>query len=161
MDPITFEILRHRLWMINDEQGKIAVRISGSPLVYEVKDFSASLLTAQGDSLFIGPHVTRLSIALHAITKTVVKEFASMGINDGDMFFTNDPWAGTAHHNDQAVVAPVVALELLRWVSHRPVGDWLIGLPFFTCSALQFGAALIAWRFFRGHRELRAHAVGA
>ena len=44
MDPITFEILRHRLWMINDEQGKIAVRISGSPLVYEVKDFSASLL---------------------------------------------------------------------------------------------------------------------
>ncbi len=108
MDPITFEILRHRLWMINDEQGKIAVRISGSPLVYEVKDFSASLLTPQGDSLFIGPHVTRLSIALHAITKTVLRECASLGLNDGDMFFTNDPWAGTAHHNDQAVVAPVV-----------------------------------------------------
>ena len=35
-----------------------------------------------------------------------------------------------------AVFAPVVALELLRWVSHRPAGDWLIGLPFFVCSAL-------------------------
>jgi len=58
-----------------------------------------------------------------------------------------------------AVVAPVVALELLRWVSHRPAGDWLIGLPFFTCSVLQFGAAIIAWRFFRTRAALRAHAV--
>ena len=58
-----------------------------------------------------------------------------------------------------AVVAPVVALELLRWVSVRPPTDWLIGLPFFTCSALQFTAAVIAWRFFRSHRELRAAAA--
>jgi len=55
-----------------------------------------------------------------------------------------------------AVVAPVVALELLRWVSHRPPGDWLIGLPFFTSSALQLTAAVIAWRFFHSHRGLRA-----
>src|SRR5439155_10919667 len=75
LDPITFEILRHRLWTINDEQGKIAARISGSPIVYDVKDFSASLLTPTGDSLFIGPHVTRLSIALHRITKSVLALF--------------------------------------------------------------------------------------
>ncbi|HEY2976369.1 MAG TPA: MFS transporter, partial [Burkholderiaceae bacterium] len=54
-----------------------------------------------------------------------------------------------------AVVAPVVALELLRWVSHRPAGDWLIGLPFFVCSALQLTAATIAWRFFRSHHKVR------
>jgi MFS transporter, DHA1 family, tetracycline resistance protein len=53
-----------------------------------------------------------------------------------------------------AVLAPVVALELLRWVSRRPPGDWLIGLPFFTCSTLQLTAAAIAWRFFRSHRQL-------
>ena len=47
-----------------------------------------------------------------------------------------------------AVLAPVIALELLRWVSHRPPGDWLIGLPFFTCAALQFTAMVIALRFF-------------
>jgi len=55
-----------------------------------------------------------------------------------------------------AVVAPVVALELLRWVSHRPAGDVLIGLPFFVCSALQLAAAFVAWRFFRTHKEVRA-----
>jgi MFS transporter, DHA1 family, tetracycline resistance protein len=54
-----------------------------------------------------------------------------------------------------AVFAPVVALELLRWVSHRPTGDWLIGLPFFTCSALQLAAAAVAWHFFRSHKSLR------
>jgi len=54
------------------------------------------------------------------------------------------------------VFAPVVALELLRWVSHRPPTDWLIGLPFFVCSALQVTAAITAWRFFRTHQTLRA-----
>jgi len=55
-----------------------------------------------------------------------------------------------------AVFAPVVALELLRWVADRPRGDWLIGLPFFICAALQAAAALTAWRFFRSHPRLRA-----
>jgi len=117
MDPITFEILRHRLWMINDEQGKIAVRISGSPIVYEVKDFSASLLTPEGDSLYIGAHITRLSIALHLITKSVLALYREdPGIRDGDMFFTNDPWVGAAHHNDQALIAPVFwENEIICW----------------------------------------------
>ncbi|MBA4218848.1 MAG: MFS transporter [Roseateles sp.] len=48
-----------------------------------------------------------------------------------------------------AVCAPIVALELLRWVSHRPAGDLLIGLPFFTCAALQALAMFITLRFFR------------
>jgi MFS transporter, DHA1 family, tetracycline resistance protein len=48
-----------------------------------------------------------------------------------------------------AVAAPVLGLELLRWVSHLPPGHVLIGLPFFTCAALQFAAMLLALRFFR------------
>ena len=50
-----------------------------------------------------------------------------------------------------AVVAPVVGLELLRQVSHRPAGDPLIGLPLFVSAALMLMAALIALRFFRHH----------
>jgi DHA1 family tetracycline resistance protein-like MFS transporter len=60
-----------------------------------------------------------------------------------------------------AVLAPVIALELLRWVSDRPPGDWLIGLPFFVCSALQVAAAITAWRFFRTHQSLRAQPASA
>ena len=55
-----------------------------------------------------------------------------------------------------AVVAPVIALELLRWVSQRPPGDWLIGLPYYTCATLQLAAAVIAIRFFRRRARVAA-----
>lgn len=54
------------------------------------------------------------------------------------------------------VLAPVLATPLLGLVSHRPQGDWLIGLPFFACAALQAVSTLIAIRFFRRHA---AHGV--
>lgn len=57
-----------------------------------------------------------------------------------------------------AVMAPVVALELLRWVSYLPPGHVLIGLPFFVAAVLQFTAAIIAWQFFRHHRTASAPA---
>jgi DHA1 family tetracycline resistance protein-like MFS transporter len=50
-----------------------------------------------------------------------------------------------------AVAAPVVGLELLRWVAQLPPGHLLIGLPFYCCAALQLGALLIAARFFQRH----------
>lgn len=50
-----------------------------------------------------------------------------------------------------AVFAPLVGLTLLGQVSHRPASDLLIGLPFFTCAALQAAAMLITLRFFRSH----------
>ena len=52
-----------------------------------------------------------------------------------------------------AVLAPILGLELLRWVSQRPPGDWLIGLPYFTSAALQLAAVLVAVRFFRRRRR--------
>ncbi len=55
-----------------------------------------------------------------------------------------------------AVLAPIIGLELLRWVAHRPPGDWLIGLPFFVCAALQLAAVAIAIRFFRRRRAAPA-----
>jgi DHA1 family tetracycline resistance protein-like MFS transporter len=55
-----------------------------------------------------------------------------------------------------AVFAPVVGLELLRQVAHLPPGHWLIGLPFFTCAALQTAAVLVAVRYFRSHQTLVA-----
>ncbi len=108
IDPITLEVLRHRLWMINDEQGRVAAQVSGSPVVYEAKDFNTSLLTPDGDSLFVGIYTTRLSLCLNFAVKAVIERLGeSVGIDDGDAFVTNDPWAGAAHMNDILMVAPV------------------------------------------------------
>ena len=50
-----------------------------------------------------------------------------------------------------AVVAPVVGAALLGIVSHRPPGDWLMGLPFYFCAALQLLGATLALHHFRHH----------
>jgi N-methylhydantoinase B len=117
VDPITLEVLRHRLWMINDEQGKVATQISGSPVVYESYDFNSSLMTPQGDSLFVGVYTTRLSLSLHMAAKYIIKNMApNPGFQDGDAFVTNDPWAGASHMNDFLMVAPIFWQdELVAW----------------------------------------------
>lgn len=108
LDPVTFEVLRHRLWAINDEQAMIVTRMSGSPVVYEAYDFNSALLTPEGDCLFVGIYVARHTASIDMVVKTVISRFTDdPGINDGDVFITNDPWTGAAHMNDFVVVAPV------------------------------------------------------
>lgn len=136
INVITFEVLRHRLWEINDEMGIIAGRISGSPAVYESGDFNTAILTADGKGLFTGVYVIRQAAALDIVVQSVIKEFKD-DIHDGDMFMTNDPWYGALHAMDYAVVAPVFWRgKLVAWtgiVMHemdvggpRP-GSWSVG----------------------------------
>ena len=136
LDVVTFEVLRHRLWEINDEMGLMAARISGSPAVYESGDFNAALLTADGRGLFTGVYVIRQAAALDVMVRCVIKEFEG-DINDGDMFLTNDPWFGSLHAMDYAVVAPVFFKgTLIAWTGvtmhemdvggPRP-GSWSVG----------------------------------
>jgi MFS transporter, DHA1 family, tetracycline resistance protein len=57
-----------------------------------------------------------------------------------------------------AVVAPVVGTALLGWGSTNIQAgghQWLVGLPFYFCAALQLGSAVVAYRFFR-HRTAPA-----
>jgi N-methylhydantoinase B len=48
LDPVTFEVLRHKLWQVADEMGTTLVRVSGSPIVTEVLDFATVLFDARG-----------------------------------------------------------------------------------------------------------------
>src|ERR1035438_4839694 len=57
LDPVTFEVIRHRLSAINDEQAMIAARMSGSPVIYEVFDFNAAILTPDGQGLAAGIYI--------------------------------------------------------------------------------------------------------
>ena len=108
IDPVTLEILRHRLEIINEEQGLVAIHTSGSPIVYEAYDLNSSLLTPEGDALFVGAYVTRLSLSIHVAAHYILDRLRdNPGIADGDMFYTNDPWAGAIHMNDSLMVAPI------------------------------------------------------
>ncbi|MFT7724699.1 MAG: TCR/Tet family MFS transporter [Roseateles sp.] len=53
-----------------------------------------------------------------------------------------------------AVLAPVIGLTLLGWVSHLHAADPRMGLPLFACAALQGAGLILAYRFF--HRQRAA-----
>lgn len=115
LDPVTFEVLRHRLWQINDEQGTTIRLVSSSPIVTEANDFNVVLTDANGDIVTIGPYVIFHVSTLDIMIKEIMKKYASQ-MEEEDMWLCNDPWMGAIHQNDVAVLGPVhYKGELVAW----------------------------------------------
>jgi N-methylhydantoinase B len=120
IDPITFEVIRHALWHVNEEHGATIQRVSGSPVAMYALDLNPSILTEDGEFVYFGPYMQYMS----GVTDTQVKwilEFRSdnPGIRDGDMFLANDPWVGAAHQQDVMLICPVFWQgELFCWVTN-------------------------------------------
>lgn len=126
LDPLTYEVVRHRLWSITDEMGETLRRMSGSPIVTEANDFDFTINDELGQEVQIGLYNTMLAGAIDlAIYWTLQHRAANPGIEDGDMFLCNDPWIGGGlHQNDAVVFAPVFyGGKLFAWTSaicHQP-----------------------------------------
>jgi N-methylhydantoinase B len=129
LDPVTFEVIRHRLWAINDEQAMIAARMSGSPVIYEVYDFNAGLLTPDGHGLVAGIYILHHAATIDFFVQRILAEWPADDIHDGDMFFTNDPWWGALHSNDGILVTPIFwEGEIVSW-SGLAMHDEDVGSP--------------------------------
>ncbi len=117
IDPIAFEILRHRLFAINDEAAATLRAVSGSPVANEAYDFNTGITNAKGEVVATGIYVGVHAITLEMIIKGILANYAeNPGIRDGDMFICNDPYWGAAHQNDVALVAPIFSGdELVAW----------------------------------------------
>ena len=121
-DPVTFEIVKHRLWQINDEQGIAIKTISASPIVVEGNDFNVGLFTRDAELVTAGigslVHVTTMGDALSSIID------GGESIEDGDIFMTNDPFLGALHQNDVVVASPLFRNgDIFMWIGnvlHHP-----------------------------------------
>ena len=108
LSAATFEVLRHRLWAINDEAAVTIGRVSGSPIATEGNDFNAGLMTASGETVVAGVYVLVHAAALGRVVRDVLERYAdNPGIGPGDMFITNDTYVGAPHQPDVIVVAPI------------------------------------------------------
>ena len=120
VDPITYEVVRHNLWQINEEHGATIQRLSGSPVAMYALDLNPSLLTEDAEFVYFGPYMQYMS----GVTDTQVKwtlenRSDNPGIKDGDMFLANDPWVGAAHQQDVMLLCPVFwEGELFCWVTN-------------------------------------------
>src|ERR1700761_1989892 len=109
LDPLTYEVLRHRLWAITDEMGEALKRMSGSVVVSDANDFDIALMDELGDEVQVGLYNTELCASMDMAVKwTIQNRLANPGIEDGDMFLCNDPWVGGGlHQNDVSLFAPI------------------------------------------------------
>jgi N-methylhydantoinase B len=108
LDAKTFEILRHRLWYINDEGARTISRLSGSPVATEVYDMNTGLMTATGDLVYIDTFICAQATSLSPFVRHLMAQYAdNPGIGADDVFLTNDPYVATAHQTCVMVGGPV------------------------------------------------------
>ena len=116
-DLVTFEVVRHRLWQINDEQGRSIINVSGSPVASETNDFNVAIADAEGNLICIGPYVLFHLSAVSLMIRKAKELFGEEFIEEGDVYLCNDPWMGAVHHNDVCLIAPVHHEgRLVAWV---------------------------------------------
>lgn len=117
VDPITFEILSHRLYQIAREMGTTLERVGGTVNTTQMKDYLASLYRPNGDVLSAGDampwHVGCAGVAVQRIIQRFGED---EGIFPDDMFLINDPYLAAIHQSDVYIVSPIhVDDSLIGW----------------------------------------------
>ncbi|MGH2963298.1 MAG: hydantoinase B/oxoprolinase family protein [Solirubrobacterales bacterium] len=108
LDPSTFEIVRHRLWYINDEGALTISRLSGSPVATEVFDMNAGLMTGSGDLVYIDNFICAQATTLTPLVKELLDGYAdNPGFGPDDIFLCNDPYVSVCHQNCVGVAGPI------------------------------------------------------
>lgn len=117
VDPVTFEVIRHRLLGITDEQAAKLMAISGSKNVTEMSDFNVGLYLPDGSVAAMGRTILFHSYSMATMVRYVMEDCAeNPGINPADMFIVNNPWKGAVHAPDMCIVAPIFAEgQLIFW----------------------------------------------
>lgn len=108
VDPVTFEVIRHKLNAITAEQAITQKNVSGSPIVTEACDFNNGLYLSDGSAVAMGRNILHHSATIGSLLRSVIADCEEdPGIYDGDQFIVNDPYKGALHPSDVAIVAPI------------------------------------------------------
>jgi N-methylhydantoinase B len=104
---IELQIMWNRLLSVVEEQGQTLVRTAFSTSAREAGDISAGVFDLQGRML--AQAVTGTPGHVNTMARAVghfLDVFPVAGMNEGDVFMTNDPWKGTGHLYDLVIVSP-------------------------------------------------------
>ena len=106
MDPITFSIIRHRLFRVVEEAVITLKHVSGSAITNEGHDLMVSLYRADGSLLMGGVGFLHHLTSAAEACKAVIRRFEGQ-INEGDIFLLNDPYTAALHTSDIYLIAPI------------------------------------------------------
>lgn len=117
-DPIIPELLRSRLEAIGQEAGDAVQQTAISPIVTESKDYSVTILDADGSVISAtGLIDLHFGAVMHAVRTTI--EVHGGTIAAGDVFIANDPHSGGGLHPQDIVIQRPVFVdgERVAWVA--------------------------------------------
>jgi N-methylhydantoinase B len=125
LDPVTFEVIWHRLLSITEEMGTKYMRTSGSPVLVGAYDAATTITTPDGELVAMGPYITTQAHVIRLLVEATLRmRGEDPGINPDDMWIVNDPYLGATHQPDVATLAPVhYEGQLQAWVGSS--GHWL------------------------------------
>lgn len=106
MDPMTFSIIRHRLFRIVDEAVITLKHVSGSAITNEGHDLMVSLYRADGTLLMGGVGFLHHLTSAAEACKSIIRRFEG-DIHEGDIFLLNDPYTAALHTSDIYLVSPI------------------------------------------------------
>jgi N-methylhydantoinase B len=106
IDPVTFQIIKHRLVRVTDEAVEALKRVSGAPNTNEGHDLMVALYTAEGDLLTGGVGFLHHYLGASEATKHIIDRFEG-DIEEGDMFMLNDSYTAALHPPDVYIITPI------------------------------------------------------
>ena len=115
MDPVTFSIIRHRLFRVVEEAVITLKHVSGSAITNEGHDLMVSLYQADGSLLMGGVGFLHHLTSAAEACKAIIRKFEGQ-IRQGDLFLLNDPYTAALHTSDVYLVSPIHHHgELVAW----------------------------------------------
>jgi N-methylhydantoinase B len=108
VDPVTFEIIRHKLLQVVDEAIIALENVSGSPITNEGHDMMASLYRADGGLMVGGVgFLHHLTSAAQAVKHVIANFSENPGIGPDDVYFFNDSYTAALHPPDVYMISPI------------------------------------------------------
>ncbi len=162
-DPVGLELLSSRMAAVAEQMGDVLQRCALSTNVKDRLDFSCAVYDAHGELV---AHAQHIPVHLGAMGQCVrhllehVERDSGAPLSTGDLFVTNDPYAGGSHLPDVTVVSPVFvgrgdrpAFFVASRAHHAEIGGRTPGSmpPDSTCLADE--GVLIPWLRLRVHDD--------
>lgn len=116
IDPITFEVLSHRLHQITREMGIALERTGGTVTTTQQHDYNASLYRPDGEILAAGETYGHHVVCAGFAVRRILERFGPDEIFADDIFLLNDPYLAAIHNPDVYVISPIhYANALVGW----------------------------------------------
>jgi N-methylhydantoinase B len=107
IDPITFEVLSHRLHHITREMGITLERTGGTVTTTQQHDYNASLYRPDGEIMAAGETYGHHVVCAGFAVKRILERFGKDDVGCDDIFLLNDPYLAAIHNPDVYIISPI------------------------------------------------------